>query len=190
VENMIRDFKEEFQTEEGAKTRSKAKTQLAEEAQVSYKTQNYDEALTKFCKYLAAVMLDKSPDGEVEASLLANIGSSLHHLAEDELAKKYYTKALEAFETKCYTSRMTWLFYGDINQRRIDYVKARIGVLSLGQKPDITKYLDGYGKERQWSAAEMKGEEFGYTDYINPISWYRYYTEVPTVEPAGEATPA
>jgi len=190
VASMLKDFKEEFQTTEGAKTRSKAKTALPEEAQKAYKTQDYEIALTKFCKYLAAVLLDKSPDGEVEASLLANIGSCLHHLNDDELAKKYYTQALEAFESKCYTPRMTWLFYGDINQRRIDYVKARIGVLHKGHKPDITKYLDGYGKERQWSAAEMKGEEFGYLDYVNPASWYRYYTEVPSTEPAVEATQA
>ena len=43
--------------------------------------------------------------------------------------------AIEIFETHCGTSRMTWLMYGDINQRRIDYVKARIGALSLGQNP-------------------------------------------------------
>ena len=71
----------------------------------------------------------------------------------------------------------------------MDYVKSRIVSLTQGQKPDITKYLDGYGKERQWSAAEMKGEEFGYTDYINPLSWYRYYTDVPDSTPVEQSKP-
>ena len=48
-------------------------------------------------------------------------------------------KALEVFEGSCYTSRFTWLFYGDVNQRRIDYIKARVGALSLGQKPEPSK---------------------------------------------------
>ena len=42
--------------------------------------------------------------------------------------------------------------------------------------------MDSYGKERAWSYFELgpEGHEFGYTDYVNPLSWYRYYTAVPT----------
>ena len=90
---MLRDFKEEFQTEEGAKGRSKAKSTLAEEAQAAYKIQDYSNSLVKFTKYIAAVLLDKSPDAEVEASLYANIGSCLHHLGEVDLGKVWVAVA-------------------------------------------------------------------------------------------------
>ena len=142
-------------------------------------------------------------------------------------SQKYYTLALELFEAKCATGRLTWLLYGDINQRRVDYVKARVGALSVGQKPDKSKwappaaassparadgsnahachalgfrsaltfspfwrrYLDGYGKERQWSPYELgpDGQEFGYLDYVNPVSWYKYYMAPAPEEVQAEA---
>ena len=45
-------------------------------------------------------------------------------------AQKYYEKALDVFTNKFYTSRITWLIYGDINQKRIDFVQARIDTLN------------------------------------------------------------
>jgi len=191
VASKIQECKDFFASEEGKKELSGAKTTCSEEAQVLYKAGDYNGSLDKFCKYLAAVKLDKTPDPEVEASLYANLASCLHHLDELELAKKYYTLALELFEAKCATSRLTWLVYGDINQRRVDYVKARVGSLSIGQKPDKSKYLDGYGKEQQWSSYELgpEGQEFGYLDYVNPVSWYRYYT-APALEEAQPEAPA
>lgn len=93
VEIMLNDFKEEFQTEEGAKRRSTAKSVLADEGQAAYKKQDYEKSLQKFAKYLAAVLLDRSVDNDIEASLLANVGSCLHHLGEDELAKEFATNA-------------------------------------------------------------------------------------------------
>ena len=77
---MLSEFKEYFQSDEGKKTRSKAKSTLAEEGQLCYKACDYEGALEKFCKYSAAVLLDKNVDREVEASLWANLGSCLHHL--------------------------------------------------------------------------------------------------------------
>jgi len=184
VAMMVHDFKTEYETPEGRKTRSKDKRVLPEEAQRSYKACDYNGALGKFVKYLAALSLDKKMDPETEASMYANIASCLHHLEDFDLAKKYYVKALELFEGSCSTGTMIWLMYGDVNQRRVDYVKARVGLLSLSQTPDKSKYLDGYGKERQWSHFELgpEGREFGYLDYPNPLSWYRFYTAVPTNE--------
>jgi hypothetical protein len=87
VSDLLRDFSLEFQTDEGAKGRSKSKSVLSDEAQAAYKKQDYEASLQKFAKYLAAVLLDSPIDHEVEASLLANVGSCLHHLGENELAK-------------------------------------------------------------------------------------------------------
>jgi len=175
---LIAEAKKYFESDEGKNSRSKAKSDEPEEAQLCYKRMDYRAALEHFVKYVAAVQLDTTPDAEVEASVFANLASCLHHLEETELAKKYYTAALELFESKCATPRLTWLLYGDINQRRVDYIKARLALLSLGQKPTKSSYLDGYGKERQWSGYELgpEGQEFGYIDYVNPVSWYRYYT--------------
>ncbi|KAL1528088.1 hypothetical protein AB1Y20_009454 [Prymnesium parvum] len=192
ISTMLREFIEYFKSDAGKGEIIQAKSALPEEGQACYKASDYDTAAEKFTKQLAAVLVSSPIDHETEASLYANIGSCMHMLDELEISKKYYTKAIETFENHCSTSRLTWLLYGDINQRRIDYIKGRIGSLAMGKKPDKSKYLDGYGKEQQWSAYELgpEGQEFGYMDYVNPLSWYKYYTAVPSEDGTTEGNQA
>ena len=39
----------------------------------------------------------------------------------------------------------TWLIYGDLKEKRIEYIQARIGDIKLGKKADGSTYQDGYG---------------------------------------------
>ena len=48
------------------------------------------------------------------------------------------------------TSLLDRIFYGNITQRRIEYVKARLIDVDLNREPDEDKYLDGYGHYRRW----------------------------------------
>ena len=66
---------------------------------------------------------------------------------------------------------------------------ARLLACSRATIGAVFRYLDAYGKERQWAAYELgpDGQEFGYTDYVNPLSWYRYYTYVPMAESSDRA---
>ena len=102
--------------------------------------------------------------------------------------QKYYTQAIGIFETRCYTPRLTWLWYGDINQKRIDFVKARVAALAESKKPTAT-FLDTSGNERTWEpGAEGSAEsDAGLLAYLNPFAWYRYYAAPAADAPAAEA---
>lgn len=191
VSVMMKEFGEEYSTDEGKKgLQSDVINETAREAQDAYRDGNFEKALEKFGRYLVAIRRGHS-DGyelESEASLLSNLGACLHHLDEFELAQKYYTKALDLFENKCYTGRVAWLFYGDINQKRIDFIKARLDTLSKQQKPDASKYLNSSGNEASWENkdGEEAVDDSGTLAYVNPFAWYRWYYSAPAAAAPGE----
>ena len=84
---MLQTFRAEFRTEEGANNRSATITELAKEAQDSYKQADYQMAFDKFTRYLAACQCETHIDAENLASILSNIGACLHHMGDDEYAK-------------------------------------------------------------------------------------------------------
>jgi len=162
---------------------------LQKEAEKAYKTAKYDQALEAFSKLLAVVesrgkptfwrtyvIGDSVDDMETRASCLANIGSCCHQMGEHESAKSYYEQAISAFDAIS-TSRVTWLFYGDVNEKRCNYIRKRLLDLADAKQPPRANYLDGTGKERKWSARELAGGETYYlVDWVNPISWYSWAT--------------
>jgi len=159
-------------------SRKSAQNTLAEEAQTAYTAGDYELALNKFLHFLAVLESDlKSVDREIHASLVSNVGSCLHRLECVDDAKEYYQQALDYF-TNCPTGRVTWLFYGDINQRRVEFIKSRLGDIALGAEPDPTKYLDANGKEQHWSKRQIaaaKDPDSTWSAWVSPRSWYRWY---------------
>eukprot|EP00966_Prymnesium_polylepis_P258318 5966978-Prymnesium_polylepis.2 len=76
-------------------------------------------------------------------------------------------------------------------EARQEQVRLASGCARAERTIPMHSYLDGYGKEQQWSSYELgpEGQEFGYLDYVNPVSWYRYYT-APALEEAQPEAPA
>lgn len=144
------------------------------DAQQAYKTGQYDVALDRFCHFLALVETDPSQTivSEMRATLTSNIGTCLHFLGQDSLATEYYERALEEF-ANVPLSRLsvTWLLYGNVNTKRIEYIQQRLVSLKSGKPPDGSVYQDGSGKERQWSKEEMEGRVAAWS-WLNPRSWF------------------
>jgi hypothetical protein len=42
-----------------------------------------------------------------------------------------------------------WLIYGDLKEKRVEYIQGRIGDIKLGKKADGSTYQDGYGARRR-----------------------------------------
>lgn len=146
------------------------------DAQQAYKTGQYDVALDRFCHFLALVETDPATTliSEMRATLTSNIGTCLHFLGQERLAEEYYERALEEFE-KVPLSRLsvTWLIYGNVNAKRIEYIQQRVASLKAGKPPDGSTYQDGTGKERQWSKEEMEGRVAQWS-WIDPRTWFGY----------------
>ncbi|KAL1503188.1 hypothetical protein AB1Y20_011246 [Prymnesium parvum] len=198
VSVLLKGFREAFLSNLSESNDKLAETMLdrAQGAQESYRNGEYEAALYKFAEYLAASRAmrthkeDDESDFELKATLNSNLGACLHHLGEIELAQKYYNKSVHIFETKCYTPRWTWIVYGDINQKRIDFVKRRIQAAQQNEKPEVGKFLDTSGQEQVWEeAAAEKSSDDSYLSYLNPFSWYRYYSGA-TTSSTPEAAPA
>lgn len=171
---MIMRYKEEMKIEPLTSRKIKAlKTTLMTEAQQAYQKGSYEVAIDKFAQLSAITEDEKKKDEETIASLRANFGSCLHNLHEFEYAKIYYKQGLEGFE-KLPTSKFTWLLYGDVNAKRINYIKARLTDLAIEKLPDKSKYLDSYGAERQWSKSEMSAQGSSAWEWVSPSSWYHW----------------
>ena len=56
---------------------------------------------------------------------LSTTSSCLHNLGEFDAAQAYYEQAVESFR-KASSPLVDRIFYGDINRRRIEFVKERL----------------------------------------------------------------
>ena len=83
--------------------------------------------------------------------------------------QEYYEKALDEFE-KYETGWLTWLYYGNLTSKRMDYIRARLENISQEVKPDPSTYQDGTGKTRHWSKEEMDGTDRNWS-FFSPYSW-------------------
>lgn len=87
---LVSTYKSKVKEEvKSSRQRSKLMNRLTEEAAITHRRGNYSEALDMFCHVLACVELDPSTKGvsETRATIVSNIGSTLHFLGETELAK-------------------------------------------------------------------------------------------------------
>ena len=142
------------------------------------KTAHYEVALDRFCHYLALVETDPSTTvvSEMRATLTSNIGACLHHLGDIDGAIEYYERALQEFKAIPFTvfSRLSliWVVYGNLIDKRIEYVERKLASIRAGEQPDASTYQDGFGKSRKWTKEEMEGKSNW--SFLNPRSWFGY----------------
>uniref|UniRef100_A0A7S0P0H3 Uncharacterized protein n=1 Tax=Calcidiscus leptoporus TaxID=127549 RepID=A0A7S0P0H3_9EUKA len=126
---------------------------LIDESKALYHEHKWEEAMATFAQLLAVIeKTHEDADYATRGAIVNNIGSCLHNLGEHEAARAYYQAAVEAFE-KTHTPIVDRLFFGDVNRRRIDWVKSRLVDLSWGARPEEGFYLDGNGIRRKAPAA-------------------------------------
>ena len=65
-----------------------------------------------------------------------------------------------------------WIFYGNVNEKRKEYITQRITDIKAGKKADGSTYQDAYGKQRKWSPHEMEGKPTW--SWLSPLSWFGY----------------
>lgn len=121
------------------------------EARKKFHQHKFEEALHGF-QYCLAVAekttrSGKGPKIAEYGAMLHNIASCLHCLGDFATAKTYYERALAAFDGPA-PSRISYLLYGDVDRKRCEFVRERLVDIEHGRKPDLDKYLDGYGNRR------------------------------------------
>lgn len=136
-----------------------AKDGVVDEMVCAFQSGKFDIALEKSIHMLGAIESIEPLDHLTHAACTHNVASCLHQLAssdaDEALAKAYYEMAIEELQV-IPTSRITWLFYGDLNGRQLSYIKDRLEQLQNGRKPESRAYLDEYGKLRKWSDKEVE----------------------------------
>ena len=122
---------------------------LVVEARTKFHQRHFEEALHIFrqCQALFEQTYTGAGDHAEYGALLHNLGSCLHCLGEFEEAKGYYEQALAAFQ-RSPPSRFWIALYGDVDQRRCEFVRERLVDCELRRTPDLEKYLDGRGHKR------------------------------------------
>ncbi|KAL1519199.1 hypothetical protein AB1Y20_003459 [Prymnesium parvum] len=121
---------------------------LLQDAKNLYHSHHWEEALNTFAQVLAIVEKTRtSSDHATRGAIVHNIGSCLHNLGEFDAAQAYYEQAVDSFR-KASSPLVDRLFYGDINRRRIEFVKERLIDISWGRKPDEDKFLNEFGYKR------------------------------------------
>lgn len=121
---------------------------LLSEAKDLFHREQFEEALGRFTHGLSLVEKTRTAkDLTVRGAILHNIASCLHHLGQYDAAQEYYQQAIQAF-TKCKTPLHERLLHGNMNQRRLDFVKSRLIDISWGRKPDNDKYLNEHARKR------------------------------------------
>ena len=143
------------------------------------KTGNYEVALDRFAHHLAIV--DSNPStatvSEMRATLTSNIGSCLHHLGEIDGAIEFYERALQEFKAVPFglASRLSivWIFYGNLTEKRVEYVEKKLAAIRAGEAPDPSAYQDGLGKARTFTKEEMEGTPSSWS-LFRPSSWFGY----------------
>lgn len=142
------------------------------------KTQHYEVALDRFCHYLGCIESDPNTTvvSEMRATLTSNIGACLHHLGDIDGAIEYYERALQEFKAVPNTLynklSVVWVLYGNVVDKRIEYVEKKLASIRAGESPDGSVYQDGYGKQRSWTKEEMEGKNAW--SVFNPRSWFGY----------------
>jgi len=148
------------------------------EAQEAYKTGNYEIAIDRFAHHLGIHEADPHTTqvSELRAILTSNIGACLHHLGDADGAVEYYERALQEFKAVPFTlySRLSviWVLYGNVTDKRVEYVEKKLASIRAGEAPDGSTYQDGYGKARQWTKTEMEGKRSW--SIFSPSSWFGY----------------
>jgi hypothetical protein len=98
-----------------------------------------------------------------------------------------YERALDEF-AKVEVGWLTWLYYGNLTNARMDYIRARLENIERGEDPDGSTYQDGSGKTRHWTKEEMEGTEKDWS-FFSPYSWFYggYKSKYGSVEGEGAA---
>ena len=104
-------------------------------------------------------MAEKTSGGGEHAeygAILHNIASCLHCIGDFDAARAYYEHALAVFDARAGPtrfmpgpSRIWTVVYGDIDQKRRDFVRERLVDVEFRRKPDLDQYLDQYGARRR-----------------------------------------
>ena len=117
------------------------------EARCKFHQGKFEEALALFQQSLAVT--ETAGGGHAEyGAIQHNLASCLHCLGDFEGARGHYEAALAAFDRSA-PSRFWVAIYGDVDQRRREFVRERLVDVELRRKPDLDKYLDGYGTKRE-----------------------------------------
>ena len=156
---------------DSSRKRRNLQSDLTDKAQVAHRTGNYEGSFDLFCHLLAVVDTDPRTTNasEMRATVTANLASAMHFLGELDVAKDFYEKALDEF-AKVGVGWITWLYYGNLTEKRMDYIRARLENISRGEKPDPSTYQDGSGKTRHWTKEEMEGTDSNWS-FFSPYSW-------------------
>ena len=123
---------------------------LVIEARMKFHQRKFEEALHLFRQCLAMVekTMAQGDSHSEYGAILHNIASCLHCLGHFQEAKGMYERALTAFQ-KENNSRFWRAINGDVGGRRCDFVRERLIDIEFHRKPDLDKYLDGYGYKRE-----------------------------------------
>ena len=165
--------------------RSLRKINTDREAAYLYRTGDYDGALHKFIEILAFFSDGNSYSFQEErASAYANIASCLHLMGvHTALAKAYYERALEWFAAQKQGSIARRLGLTDLSAARRKYVEDRLALLLMGEVPDVSKYLDASGEEKQWEGEATKPTPQKYLhpedDPANEVSLRDVWNDLP-----------
>ena len=162
-------------------------SKLEKEATTAYKEGRYEEALDRFCHWLAIVDADPSTgiSSELRATLTANVAACLAALGMLQPAIEFYERAVMEFKTLPFSVirdiTLGRLVYGKLTDRRVDYIEGKLGLLRAGKPPELDTYQDAFGVTRKWSQEEMEGKR--HFNLYNPLTWLDYgrqkvYTQV------------
>ena len=162
-------------------------SKLEKEATIAYKEGRYEEALDRFCHWLAIVDTDPSTgiSSELRATLTANVAACLAALGMLQPAKEFYERAMQEFKTLPFSVIRDFtlgrLVYGKLTDKRVDYIEGKLASMRAGKPPELDTYQDAFGVTRKWSQEEMEGKRL--FNLYNPLTWLDYgrpkvYTQV------------
>jgi len=184
--SQIARYKDEVEASvKSSRQRNRLMNKLTEEAQAAHKTGRYEISYDHFVHLLAIIQLDPSTKypSETTATITSNIASALHFLGELSLASEFYETALKEFGD-ARVGWITWVQRGNLNEKRMLYIQARLSQVATGERPDPSLYQDGYGKTRKWTQEEMDGTDKSWSVFQPRTWWYGGYV------PAGHTVPS
>ena len=158
-----------------SRTRRRNMETLTEEATAAHKTGRYEVSMDKFVHILAILETEEPKyPSEMRATVTSNVASALHFLGEYAAAKEMYERALDEFSAGS-VGWLTYLQLGNLNEKRCEYIQARLAQVATGERPDPSLYLDGYGKTRQWTQEELDGTDKSWSIFQPRTWWYGGY---------------